>query len=709
MAAIDPELLAVFQTETAESLGVIQEHLLRVEQGSGDAEERLRDVLRLAHDLKGSARVVGLAEAGHLAHAIETRLKSWDRSAAVPRHELDLVLSAVDLLGALVDRADGSDASLAARAEQAARLLEDVGSPPAADPLADAAPGDAAVPAADAAAARAEALATDAERSTAPVADAAAAPDAIPAPAPRVPAARHGDTLRVSWGLVDDVSRSVAEVRVCTEGAYGDCRRLDQELQAIEDVRLSYASSSGRAILDGRNRMRRVLWQTQSRVQQLVTRVTELALLVDELSLVSTGGLTTFLERLVRDTARALGKDVAFVTSGADQPLDGQVLQALKGPLTHMVRNAVDHGLEDPATRARAGKPARGTVTLAFEQSEGRIRITVADDGSGVDLDTLRRRLGAGLTDDELLARLLDPGVTTRERVSEFSGRGIGLDAVAAEVERLHGHVSIRTERGAGTSVVLDMPAQLMLVHGIHALAGNVHVVLPLADLTIPDDPGPRPGDPRLSTWLGFEDERAAQDVVAVRREDGPARFGVDRILGEVEVVRRPMSVHLGELPGIQGCAVLLDGNPALILDVRALSAGREGACRRRRAAGPAPRVLVVDDSTTMRSILHEALTACGFDVTLAEDGDAALRLLATRSFDAVVSDVQMPRCDGWRLLDEVGDRQPFVLATSRPAPADEARARDAGALAYVNKDDEVGPRVASLLESVLSPMEPDP
>lgn len=701
MSTLDPELLAVFRTETVESLAIVQEHLMRIEQGGGDAAERLRDVLRLAHDLKGSARVVGLVAAGHLAHAIETRLKSWTPDEPVPGHEMDLVLSAADLLGVLVEQGEDVEPLVLARADRTAALLEDVerrASSPRERAQAQE-PGD------DAARQHAA--------STSPAGEDAGPADQAPGgpEGGRAPAIRHGDTLRVSWGLIDDISRHVAEIRVRTEGAYADCKRLDQELQSIEDVRLAYASPTGRAVLEGRNRLRRVLGETQARVHQLAARATELGLLVDELSLKSTRGLASFLERVVRDTARALGKQVDFEVPARDDAVDGQVLQALKGPLTHMVRNAVDHGIEAPPARREAGKPAWGRVSLVVDQGGGRIRISVGDDGAGVDLDALRRRLGdPAATDEELLVRMLDAGVTTRDEVSEFSGRGIGLDAVAAEVERLHGRVSIRTERGAGTTVTLDMPAQLMLVHGIHALAGNVHVVLPIADLTVPDDPRPRPDDVPLASRLGLQDIRAVRDVVAVRRDDGVVRFGVDRVIEEVEVVRRPISPHLGELPCVQGAAVLFDGTPALIIDLHGLEGARVGRRRRAdRAACRGQRVLVVDDSTTMRSIFHAALSAAGFEVTLAEDGDAALRCLATRPFDAVVSDVQMPRHDGWRLLDEVGARQPFVLATSRPTPADEERARRAGALAYLNKDDTVGARVTALLDAVLAKTEPNP
>jgi chemotaxis protein histidine kinase CheA/ActR/RegA family two-component response regulator len=419
-----------------------------------------------------------------------------------------------------------------------------------------------------------------------------------------------------------------------------------------------------------------------------------------DLCVVPVAPLATHLERVARDAAATLGREVRLVVEGREARLDKELVDLLKGPLTHAVRNAVDHGIEDPRERTAAGKPEAGTLRLSLEESGQSIRITLADDGRGIDRGLVRARLGErarGLGDAELLAALLRSGISTRDTATELSGRGLGLGSLAVVADRLRGDATLTSELGQGTSIELRLPLRLSLLEGLLVEASGCRFVLPV-DALLPL--GTPCADPvRLATHLGLPDAGAPGRVLVLRGRTSGAGIVVDSVGATLEVVRRPLGAHLGRVPCVEGATILPDGEPALILDARELA----DSLRPADAGERSRRILLVDDSATLRATLGRALLEAGHEVVLAEDGQEALERLAADGCDGVVSDVQMPRLGGWELLERCAGRLPFVLMTAYPEEGGPERARALGACAYFAKDEALAGRVVAALETALS------
>jgi chemotaxis protein histidine kinase CheA len=331
--------------------------------------------------------------------------------------------------------------------------------------------------------------------------------------------------------------------------------------------------------------------------------------------------------------------------------------------------------------------------------------LQLSDDGRGIDRAAVRARLGAsaeGLDDRELLATLLRAGVSTRETVTELSGRGVGLGSLAVVAQDLRGDATLESEPQRGTTLELRLPLKVSLLRGLLVQAAGCRFILPADGLVSVRTPWPSAVP--LAELLGLAAVGAQDQIVVLRGRNGPAGIAVDQIGALREVVRRPLGAHLGRAPFVEGATVLSDRDPALILDPRELA----DACAERTAVPAASRaggrrVLLVDDSLTLRASLEHALTKAGYAVQLAGDGVAALELLEGAEFDAIVSDVQMPRMDGWQLLERSGGRVPFVLVTACPEADGLRRARRSGAFAYLAKDELLGERVVASLETALS------
>jgi chemotaxis protein histidine kinase CheA len=336
-------------------------------------------------------------------------------------------------------------------------------------------------------------------------------------------------------------------------------------------------------------------------------------------------------------------------------------------------------------------------VTLTFRQRGDRLSVSVEDDGAGVDVAAVRERLGpdaAGMTDHDICQAVLAPGLSTREETTEISGRGIGLGAVAKVSEELRGHVTVESWPGRGTRVSLDLPLNLSLIQGVLVVAGGSSVILPEYGLT---GLGDHVDDAvSLAEILGLPSESPPLQVVLLRGQEREIPIAVDEVVGPVEVVRRGIGMHLGRVRFIQGATIMDHGKTALILNLLEVCDACEG--RTIPAAGLRHRILVVDDSATVLASLSSTLRRAGFDVATAENGEIALDLLDEADFDAVVSDVQMPRMSGFDLLERCAARLPMILATSFPSEEGESRARQLGALDYLAKDDAVGDAVVKIL-----------
>jgi two-component system chemotaxis sensor kinase CheA len=431
------------------------------------------------------------------------------------------------------------------------------------------------------------------------------------------------------------------------------------------------------------------------------------------------------LDRTVRDLAHAGGKEVDFVLEGGDVELDRSVLEGLKDPLRHLVRNAVDHGVESPAERRAAGKPPRGQVRVAAVLRGAVVEVVVADDGRGLDLEALRRQARKhGLpesADERELARLVFvAGLSTSTLITDVSGRGVGLDVVKSRLEALHGTVDLAFTPGAGTSFTLAVPLTLTTLRALFvttagqtfALAGtNVRKLVRVdpgafrsvqgrGALALGGAPLPVASLAETLGLRGREPVRPGDKVPVLIVAAGEQRmaFVVDEFLAEQEIMIKGLGARIRRVAHVSGATILPSGKIALVLNaaslVRTALAAPGGAPAPlvvRAAPESRKRIVLAEDSLTTRTLMKSILEAAGYDVTAAADGAAAWDILQERGADLLVSDVEMPRRDGFALAEAVRASQrfarlPVVLVTARASDADRARGVAVGADAYLVK-----------------------
>jgi two-component system, chemotaxis family, sensor histidine kinase and response regulator WspE len=436
--------------------------------------------------------------------------------------------------------------------------------------------------------------------------------------------------------------------------------------------------------------------------------------------------------RMVRDLARELGKRLRLDIAGQDTQVDRNILERLDAPLGHLLRNALDHGIETPEERLAAGKSAEAVLSIEARHSAGRLQVTVSDDGRGIDLERLRAKVidrklsnaetAAKLTDAELLEFLFLPGFTMKESVTDISGRGVGLDVVQNVLKQIRGTVRTSTRRGQGTRFQLELPLTLSVARTLLVEVGAEAYALPLAYIKhalklAPDDIELLEGQPHFNMsgrsvglvtahqLLGVEPPQVPADSLAVIvLGDATHSYGliVDRFLGERELVVHPLDPRLGKIKDVAAGALMEDGSPALILDVEdvirsieklAGAGGLSGVARAAPGAGGAKRkrILVVEDSFTVRELERKLLINGGFEVEVAVDGMDGWNAARSSQFDLIITDIDMPRMDGIELVtlikkDPHVKSLPVMIVSYKDRPEDRRRGLDAGADYYLAK-----------------------
>ncbi|HYD75529.1 MAG TPA: response regulator [Ramlibacter sp.] len=519
----------------------------------------------------------------------------------------------------------------------------------------------------------------------------------------------------------------VEELAAAKAGAAQQLAQLEAALASSDRFRSRWGASDPEAMQDwDRHQSQLRALQAQARQEQRQWAGTVDALLADVKAtlLLPVGSLHPFLLATVRELARSQGKEVELRMSGQAVEIDRRLLEELRGPLVHLLRNAVDHGIEPPAQRLATGKPARGLVELrVVARSGGRVEIVVADDGAGIDASRLAqaaKQLDLPLPEeqdpDALLALVFNAGISTSDQLTRVSGRGLGLPIVRETLERLGGTVSVRSQPGQGTSFVIVLMPSLATYRAVEVEVAGRSLLVPTPRIErclrlAPD--GPRRLGARQVLPLGDADlplvslaallglpaaadlpERIACMVLVA----GHQRLAVtvDAIGGEQEVLGKPIDAAAGRTPMAIGAAAVRPGCLAPILNVPELvRMALAGAASAEPARAPARRqgrsVLLAEDSITSRTLLKNILELAGHSVEVAVDGAQALEKLRAGRFDVVVSDVEMPRLDGIGLTrairrDPAFAHLPVVLVTSLGSPADRERGADAGANAYIVK-----------------------
>ncbi|MCF5055082.1 response regulator, partial [Pseudomonas syringae] len=493
--------------------------------------------------------------------------------------------------------------------------------------------------------------------------------------------------------------------------ALADTRRLLSEAQALLAEKHAELDEFG--------------WQAGQRAQVLYD--TALACRMRPFADVLAGQV-----RMVRDLGRSLGKQVRLEIEGEKTQVDRDVLEKLEAPLTHLLRNAVDHGIEMPEQRVLAGKPPEGLIRLRASHQAGLLVLELSDDGNGVDLERLRGTIvdrhlspletALRLSEEELLTFLFLPGFSLRDKVTEVSGRGVGLDAVQHMVRQLRGAVVLEQTAGQGSRFHLEVPLTLSVVRSLVVEVGEEAYAFPLAHIErmcdlAPDDivqlegrqhfwhEGRHVGLVAASQLLqrpAGQNHSDTLKVVVIRERDAVYGIAVERFIGERTLVVLPLDDRLGKVQDISAGALLDDGSVVLIVDVedmlrsvdKLLNTGRlERIARRSQQATEAPRkrVLVVDDSLTVRELQRKLLLNRGYEVAVAVDGMDGWNALRSEDFDLLITDIDMPRMDGIELVtllrrDTRLQSLPVMVVSYKDREEDRRRGLDAGADYYLAK-----------------------
>jgi len=673
-----------------------------------EAAELVRSVFRDLHTLKGSSGFVGLPQMNRLAHAAEDLVgQIRDGSRAPDQVATDALLAALDGLRAVLDQA-------------AARGPIDV----AVDPLISRLRSDQPAPIPD------EPATADSGAFPAPPTEPPRArgggppPECGPSTRDTGPAHRPtGLTLRVDFDKLDLLLNLVGELVLGKARIHEVLGALHDATDELDSRRRRVQPAPGTTD-DGRplHLLEGLSHDLDAATSRLDTVSSELRDQVMALRMVPIAGLLNKYRRVLRDLSRSVGKEVELEIRGAETELDKLLVEQLDDPLLHLVRNAIDHGIELPDLRDAAGKPRRGQVRLAATHRGHQIVIEVSDDGAGIDAERVgAKALDRGLvTADELsrmdrhqkLELIFLPGLSTASRVTGMSGRGVGMDVVREAIIGLKGNMEIYSTPGAGTRFELRLPLTLAISNVLLCRAGGQVLAVPIHAVqhTLMADPN-RTREVAAYPTLRLDEEVPLIDVaaslgLAATHQPPPfpvalveslgTTFGLvfDQLLGRREIVIKSLGSLLERVPCCAG-TTLLGERCALILDVHALIRraleSPAGLTTSEGASAVVPTVLVAEDSDTVREDLRRTLSAAGFAVQEARDGNEALELAHRFQFDLVSTDVMMPGMDGYDLCRRLRqlpayEQVPLIMLTGRDQEIDRIRGFDAGIDAYLVK-----------------------
>lgn len=749
-------MFELFRIETDNQAKILTSGLLDLER-KGATPVLLESLMRASHSIKGAARIVDIAAAVQVAHAMEDCFVAAQKGKLpqVQSHT-DLFLGGVDLLVKISQTPEASvsqwdeNAEIQSTVAALRQVLEN-------KPKAVAAPAKEKAPAP---------VATPPPVTEAPAPPPAPAPVAVPelpaAPAPAAPVAVTVAPALSGLPETDRVLRVTADNLNRLLGLAGESlvesRRFSPFTESLQ--RLKRQQGELTRMLDGlsdvvtgngdKEDARIRLKDVQSKVMECRQFLTDRLLELEMFDRRSTNlshhlyeealacrmrpfadGIHGF-PRMVRDVARSLGKEVRFEILGEMTQVDRDMLEKLEAPLTHLLRNAVDHGLEMPEERVEAGKTSEGHVKLEARHSAGMLQIVVSDDGRGIDLEKLRAAVvkkklsqpdvAAKLSEAELLEFLFLPSFTMKETVTEISGRGVGLDVVQHMVKQVRGAVRIFSELGRGTRFQLQLPLTLSVARTLLVEIAGQPYAFPLAYISrtlkleksrIESLEGRQhfqfEGQPiglvTAHQIMGLGTAQVPGDELPVIVVESRSHFYgvvVDRFLGERELVVHPLDARLGKVKDISAGSLMEDGSPALIVDVEDLihsidklisggSLSKVSSEEKRGAVKKGKRVLIVDDSLTVRELERKILESRQYDVEVAVNGMDGWNAVRTGHFDLMISDVDMPRMDGIELVTLVKKDPnlkslPVMIVSYKDREEDRQRGLEAGADYYLTK-----------------------
>ncbi len=669
---LDPmmeQLLPGFVDECKEIVERVTDHLIELEKAHEQAH--FDDLARGLHTLKGSAATLGLSELSELAHRMEDAvLPLRGKGAALPGALTDALLKTLDTwmahLRATTAKSDLPDL------RPSHKLLE-------------------------------------------------AVRHAVQAVEPGKAAANNGKKPSKR----EREARRLREVRLRLEERR---RELERGLSQLARLGILAQTAEVRALLMG---VQRALSADGDEAGDIV------ASMEDELKAICTLPVRTVLEplrRSVRDLCKQSGKLARLSIVGGEVSLDRRVLESLRGPLVHLVRNAVDHGLELPDVREARGKHREGIVVVRVEQQGNMLFIEVSDDGNGLDLALIKQSArdlsivpGAELdamTPAQLHQLIFRNGFSTRRTVTEVSGRGVGMDVVRSQIQALQGHVEVHSTPGQGTRFTLTLPAELGSSPVLVVRCGEHELGVPMS--AVETSLLARSTELRMArtrVQLSHRDQLiTVQDLgalLALRQPEVPhdgqpllvlqsqgrrIALAIDEVIGDRELVIRPLPPEVRDLAAYQGAATLARGELVLIVRPDWLS----GFEKRDASLTGTRRALVVDDSLTARALHRTALESAGYSVHTASSGRQALEQLRHSSYDVLVSDIGMDEMDGFELTLEARRRHeleamPIILVSARDSDADRQRGAASGADGFLSKKDCASGRLIAEVQAVIA------
>jgi two-component system chemotaxis sensor kinase CheA len=687
------ELLAVFRDEVQELLDVL------ISAMEADADEwNLQVLFRTCHNIKGAARMVDSVAVREAAHALEDLFDSFRNGVVISPELAALAQEGLLILERCFELEEGDEIpDIGAFRELISKFTND-GKPGKKTPP----PGNS----------------KPRHGKSGSVSTSAARPESkSEAPEPR------SGTIRIAVDKLDDLTGFASDLV-----SFLNRSRLQREmsanlLQTITDIGKDAGVNQHPDFQQAKDTNRRLYGSIVKGTTHFQSMSEGFKDALRSLRMIRVDSAGVLLKKVVRESSRATGRAVDFRIIGGDTEIDRTILDTLRDPLVHLIRNAVGHGIEAEEDRVKAGKTPKGSVTLSAWSRGPWVEITIADDGRGIDIDKVRNRakeikfvteekLGR-MTDAEVSDLLFSPGFTTARSVTELSGRGVGLDVVRKNLASISGRTHVSWSPGGGTTFTLRVPLTRLTTKGLLVRIGDHLIAVPSLNL----DSAVRVAVDNIVTSEGgdfalVDDELTPladlEHILGIRSDNSPVRpalvlsdgakrvFLVDEIMGEIEFVIQELSWNLKQLSGVTG-TTMIDGNRiALVLNndeilgqkSRRTSytqvAASGGTCHRKR-------VLVVDDSVTSRTLVRNILTTAGYETVATVDGEQGWDELKESEYDLVVSDIEMPGLDGFGLTERIRSdsglaKLPVILVTSLANEEHKTRGAEAGADSYIVK-----------------------
>jgi two-component system chemotaxis sensor kinase CheA len=711
MAFDKSKFIDQFKTETRERIQILSLGLLKLEKTPSD-RELLNSMMREAHSIKGGAGMMGYKRIADITHKMEDGLqRALNGELSLTKTSFEMLFKCLDALEPLLqDKVTWNDSGINRDfTEDLCSLAEKVfsgkflGEIPRTEEVKPAGVAPLASPAPDA-----EAVASPVREPAAPAEDSV-----------RVDIAKLNRLINLSGELLiskirlEEISKDLLVKAEAQGEAYGIFSGVVKDLTAVTD---------------------RIDLLTENMQEEMV-----------KVRMLPVAYLFNTFPRAMRDLAQQKGKEMDLVIEGQETQLDKAILDEMKVPLMHLLRNSVDHGIESPEERKKQNKPAAGKIRLSAEQEGSQVVIAVTDDGRGIDIAKVKEIAVArglvskehiqSMVDEQVFQLLFTPGFSTSEEVTDISGRGVGLDVVRETVIRLKGMVEVTSDLSHGTSFIIRLPLTLAITESLLAMAGSDVYAIPvdsvietvrisLADLKTVETKDVITVRGHILPVVKLHDifglpakgilEKKFFPILIVQSVEKRIGILVDELIGRQEIISKSMGDPLKRVKHISGATILGSGRVVMILDVPSIIHSAEGGVVRQSALKPKAAsgkkkktILLAEDTLTTAMLEKNILESVGYSVVIARDGKEALDKASQEKFDLVISDVLMPRMDGFELVTRLRKEKnyreiPIIIVTTRESDEDKRKGMEAGANAYLLKSDFTSEGLLETMERLL-------